>query len=73
MKRFAALLIIQMGLVFTSPATDPNIRLAIGTFGLTPEKCDAELADLIAVRLSTAPGFELVERRELDAVRGPNG
>jgi hypothetical protein len=68
MKLFAAVLIVQMGLVFASSAADPNIRLAIGTFGLTPEKRDGDLADVIAVRLSTAPGFELVERRELDAV-----
>ena len=50
-------------------AADTNaIRLAIGTFGLTPEKRDGDLADIITVRLSTASGFDLVERRELNAV-----
>jgi len=50
-------------------AADPvSLRLAIGTFGLTPEKRDGDLADIITARLSTEPGFELVERREFDAV-----
>ncbi len=55
-----------------------TVRLAIGTFGLTPEKRDGDLADIITVRLSTASEFDLVERRELNAVLkeaglGPSG
>ena len=44
------------------------MRLAVGALGLTETNRDGELADLIAARLSNASGFELVERRELDAV-----
>jgi tetratricopeptide (TPR) repeat protein len=60
-------------------ALDTNaVRLAIGTFGLTPEKRDGDLADVIAARLTAASGFDLVERRELNAVLkeaglGPSG
>src|SRR6185503_6184165 len=48
-------------------AAEATVRLAVGTFGL-PEKRDGELADLIAARLSAAPEFDLVERRELNRV-----
>src|ERR1039457_1781372 len=68
MKHFTALLLIQVGLVFASFAADLNTRLAIGTFGLTSEKRDGDLADVVAAHLSTTSGFDLVERRELDAV-----
>ena len=44
-----------------------NTRLAIGTFGLTPESRNGDLADLVAVHLSVASKIELVERRELNA------
>src|SRR3954471_12603495 len=70
-KRFAAFLLIQTLLFlssFAALAADAKIHVAIGTFGLTPEKRDGELADLIAAHLSPAPEFELVERRELNAV-----
>src|SRR5437868_776506 len=67
-KRIAAFLLSQMLLFFASSASGANARLAIGTFGLIPENRNAALADIIASRLSTAPGVDLVERRELNAV-----
>ncbi len=67
-KRFAAFLLIHAVVLLASLSADASTRLAIGTFGLTPEKRDGELADLIAAHLSPAPEFELVERRELNAV-----
>jgi tetratricopeptide (TPR) repeat protein len=68
MKHFAAFLLAQIGLVLALSGATTTPRLAVGTFGLTPEKRDADLADFLAVRLSGTPGIELVERRELDAV-----
>lgn len=65
-KRFLALLLIHMGLIAPIYAAGPVTRLAIGTFGLAPETRDGELADLVAVHLSTEPKFDLVERRELN-------
>jgi len=47
-KRFAAFLVIQAVILLASLAADAKTRLAIGTFGLTPEKRDGELADMIA-------------------------
>src|SRR5436190_1366188 len=67
-KRFAASLLIQSLVLLVSLSANAGTRLAIGTFGLTAEKRDGELADLIAAHLSSAPQFELVERRELNAV-----
>ena len=47
---------------------DASKRLAIGTLGVAPESRDAALTALLATELSSAPGIEMVERRELDAV-----
>src|SRR3954468_7470941 len=47
-KRFAAFLLIHAVLLLASLSADASTRLAIGTFGLTPEKRDGQLADLIA-------------------------
>ncbi len=68
MKHSAAFFLAQMGLVLALSGAAPNLRLAVGTFGLAPEKRDADLADLLAARLSGTPGIELVERRDLEAV-----
>src|SRR5258708_36908670 len=40
----------------------------MGSFGLRTEKGDGDLADLIVARLSAVPEFDVVERRELNAV-----
>ena len=68
MKRIATFLLLQTLLFFASSAAGANTRLAIGTLGLIPENRNAALADIIASHLSTASGFDLVERRELNAV-----
>src|SRR6266498_5164538 len=68
MRRIAKLLFIQGLLLFATVAIGASTRIAIGTFGLSPESRDANLADAIAAQLSTVSGFELVERRDLNAV-----
>ncbi|HEY2084390.1 MAG TPA: CsgG/HfaB family protein, partial [Verrucomicrobiae bacterium] len=42
------------------------IHLAIGALGLRDAERDNQFADLLAVQLSSAGGFELVERQSLD-------
>ena len=66
-KWVAAFLLIQT-VLFLPSSWAATIRLAVGTLGLSPEKRDGELADLIAARLSGVPEFDLVERRELNRV-----
>src|SRR5579884_1957541 len=73
MKRLSALLCISTLLLLFSSLADANTRLAIGSFGLTPVNRDGELADLIAVRLNTLAGIDLVERRELNKVMDEAG
>lgn len=67
MKRFAANLIIETILILALSASAGSPRLAIGTLGMKDTKREAELADLVVARMTAAPEFELVERRELDA------
>ena len=67
MKRIVLIFLVQASFIFTAIAA-PNSRLAIGTFGLTPEKRDADLVDLVTARMTGVSGFDLVERRELEAV-----
>src|SRR5439155_4175706 len=68
MKRIAPFFLIQALLFFAASAVGANPRLAIGTLGLNPEIRNGALADIVAAQLSTASGFDLVERRELNAV-----
>src|SRR5437867_3703287 len=67
-KRIATFLLFPTLLFFASSVAGANTRLAIGTLGLIPENRNATLGDIIASQLSTASGFDLVERRELNAV-----
>lgn len=67
-KRIATFLLVQTLLLFASSAAGANTRLAIGTLGLTPESRNAALVDIVTSHLSAASGFDLVERRELNAV-----
>jgi len=67
-KWVAVFLLVHASFFASSWAADTPIRLAVGTFGLSPERRDGELADLIGAKLSVGPEFELVERRELNRV-----
>ena len=67
MKYLSQIVFLQI-ILLCSISAAANTRLAIGSFGLSSEKLDGELADLIAVRLSTKPKLELVERRELNTI-----
>lgn len=60
-------LLVQALLALAVTAAGATTRLAIGTLGLNQDNRDGVLADLVAHELSTTPGLELVERRELDA------
>ncbi|HEX3800080.1 MAG TPA: CsgG/HfaB family protein [Verrucomicrobiae bacterium] len=60
-----------------SPATEQpavqstpskHIRLAVGGLGFSNDVQNRTLGDLIDTAMSSAPGFELVERQELNAV-----
>lgn len=44
-----------------------SIRLAIGSFGLSDDSKNRELADLVVARLAGTKGVELVERQSLSA------
>src|SRR5688500_16283088 len=73
MKTRISLLIAVIFAFVLRPSTSPGqeqatnvVRLAIGTFGITPASRDGALADLLTAGLSAAPGFEVVERREVD-------
>jgi tetratricopeptide (TPR) repeat protein len=67
-KLRCAVMILSIYTALTAIAADSHTRLAIGTLGLTPETRDADLADSIEARLSAMGGFDLVERREIDAM-----
>jgi hypothetical protein len=72
LKRLLKLVLIQTAVLFSLMTASANTRLAIGTFGLAANR-DAELADLVATSVSTSRGFEVVERRELDAALNEAG
>jgi tetratricopeptide (TPR) repeat protein len=50
----------------TSEQSVRSIRLAIGSLGLPDEEHNNQLGDLLAAGLTSAEGFDLVERRSLE-------
>jgi hypothetical protein len=67
-KQFATVLRISAILFVSVSLVRADTRLAVGTFGITPESRDRELADFLTIRLSNRSGIETVERRDLDRV-----
>jgi len=67
-KHIASILVVQTLLLLPLSVGGASTRLAIGAFGLTPEKRNGDLADLVVAHLSGVPEFDLIERRELNAV-----
>jgi len=65
--RFFTLLLVHAILGMSLSAFAANTRFAIGTLGMAEDTREGALVDLIAADLSTAPGLDLVERRELNA------